>query len=74
MLAIQSGPGESSEKRSVLVVNEHCIRFALRCAAGLKHVQPKGWELVSNNALTTQVIIQRFLNHKPSRCPGHLVT
>ena len=52
---------KSAKKRSLLVANEHFIRFAHRFAAVLKHVQPKGCELFFNSALTTQVIIQRFL-------------
>jgi len=53
---------KAAKKRSLLVViNEHFIRFTLRFAAALKHVQPKGCELVFNLPLTTQVIIQRFL-------------
>ena len=56
------GRRKAAKKRSLLVViNEHFIRFTLRFAAALKHVQPKGCELVFNLPLTTQVIIQRFL-------------
>ena len=50
---------KAAKKQSLLVVNEHFIRFALRFAAVLKHAQPKGCELIFN--LTAQVIIQRFL-------------
>ena len=53
---------KAAKKQSLLVVNEHFIRFALRFAAVLKHVQPKGCELIFNNDLATRVIIQRFLS------------
>ena len=49
------------KKRSLQVVNEHFIRFAPPFGAVLKHVQSKDCELIFNNAVTTQVIIQRFL-------------
>lgn len=58
----------SAKKRSLQVVTEHFIRFALRFAAVLKHVQLKSCEPVFNNVLTTQATIQRFLDRTRLGC------
>lgn len=51
---------KSVKKRRLFVLNEHFIRFAVRFAAVLKHIQPRDCEQIFSPALATQVIIQHF--------------